>query len=70
MGWVFNRIPYCLSDGCIWLGIGYCAGSWLEELKKARSTIDSCTYMYNILYDCLKESNHNALGINLRYRPK
>ena len=48
VGWVINRIPYCSSDGCVWLGIGYgvgrlAVGSRIEE--DSFSTIDSCTYM-------------------------
>ena len=23
VGWTINRIPYCLSDGYVWLGVGY-----------------------------------------------
>ena len=23
VGWAINRIPYCSSDGCVWLGVGY-----------------------------------------------
>ena len=47
VGWAINRIPYCSSNGCAWLGVGYSVGRWLEEeSKKSLSTIDSCTYMH------------------------
>ena len=31
--WAINKIPYCSSDGCAWLGVGYGVGRLAVGLK-------------------------------------
>ena len=39
VGWAINRIPYCSSDGCAWLGVGYGVGWLAVGLKNRRRLI-------------------------------
>ena len=39
VGWAINRIPYCSSDGCAWLGIGYGVGRFAVGLKNRKRFI-------------------------------
>ena len=46
VGWTINRIPYCSSDGCAWLGVGYGVAVGWKIKEDSFSTINSCTYKH------------------------
>ena len=39
VGWAINRILYCSSNGCAWLGVGYVVGRVAVGLKNRRRLI-------------------------------
>ena len=50
VGWAINRIPYCLSDGYAWLGVGYGVGRLAIGLKNGRRLILYDQQLYVLAY--------------------
>ena len=52
VGWAINRIPYCSSDGCAWLGVGYGVGRLAVGLENLRHILDDQQlYVHACKYD-------------------
>ena len=45
MGWVINRIPYCSSDDCAGLGVGYGVGRLVVKTHNSQSKESRIQYL-------------------------